>query len=165
MTTDPETGRFINADDVSYLQPETIHGLNLYAYCQNNPIMHVDPSGHFLLLAITIWSITKLFHNEIIALFDEQGAPTDTSIKNQDDPLNDFYNIDWSQLAPWQKVIGGIGLVTIGVGAIALVAGTITMFIPPVSAIGVKVAAYGAVLMIIGAHIATVLGVDPGVWN
>ena len=36
-TTDPQTGRFINADDVSYLDPETIHGLNLYAYCLNNP--------------------------------------------------------------------------------------------------------------------------------
>ena len=34
---DPETGRFINADDVSYLDPETIHGLNLYTYCVNNP--------------------------------------------------------------------------------------------------------------------------------
>ena len=37
---DPETGRFINADDVSYLDPETIHGLNLYAYCLNNPVMY-----------------------------------------------------------------------------------------------------------------------------
>ena len=35
---DPETGRFINADDVSYLAPETIHGLNLYAYCLDNPL-------------------------------------------------------------------------------------------------------------------------------
>ena len=37
---DPETGRFINADDVSYLDPETIHGLNLYAYCVNNPVKY-----------------------------------------------------------------------------------------------------------------------------
>ncbi len=43
---DPETGRFINADDVSYLDPETIHGLNLYAYCLNNPVMFIDPTGH-----------------------------------------------------------------------------------------------------------------------
>ena len=46
---DPETGRFINADDVSYLDPETIHGLNLYAYCLNNPVMYSDPSGHFVI--------------------------------------------------------------------------------------------------------------------
>ena len=43
---DPETGRFISPDDISYLDPETIGGLNLYAYCLNNPIMYVDPTGH-----------------------------------------------------------------------------------------------------------------------
>jgi RHS repeat-associated protein len=29
---DSETGRFINADDVGYLDPQTLNGLNLYAY-------------------------------------------------------------------------------------------------------------------------------------
>ena len=32
-------------DDISYLDPESINGLNLYAYCGNNPISHVDPIG------------------------------------------------------------------------------------------------------------------------
>ena len=40
---DPETGRFISQDDVSYLDPEHINGLNLFAYCNNNPVMKVDP--------------------------------------------------------------------------------------------------------------------------
>lgn len=31
---------------ISYLDPETIGGLNLYAYCLNNPVMYVDPTGH-----------------------------------------------------------------------------------------------------------------------
>jgi RHS repeat-associated protein len=42
---DPEVGRFISQDNISYLEPETINGLNLYAYCGNNPIMGYDPSG------------------------------------------------------------------------------------------------------------------------
>ena len=42
---DPEIGRFITIDDLQYLDPETINGLNLYAYCGNNPIMAVDPEG------------------------------------------------------------------------------------------------------------------------
>ena len=46
---DPQTGRFINADSLEYLDPETIGGLNLYAYCGNNPVMNVDPSGHVVL--------------------------------------------------------------------------------------------------------------------
>ena len=47
---DPETCRFVNADDISYLDPETIGGLNLYAYCGNNPVMAIDPTGTFALL-------------------------------------------------------------------------------------------------------------------
>ena len=43
---DPQTGRFINADSLEYLDPETIGGLNLYAYCGNNPIMYSDDTGH-----------------------------------------------------------------------------------------------------------------------
>ena len=43
---DPEVGRFISIDDISYLDPDTINGLNLYAYCGNNPVMRVDPNGN-----------------------------------------------------------------------------------------------------------------------
>ena len=42
---DPSVGRFINADSLEYLDPETAGGLNLYAYCNCNPVMHVDPEG------------------------------------------------------------------------------------------------------------------------
>ena len=42
---DPETGRFMTIDDISYLDPESINGLNLYAYCLNNPVMMIDNSG------------------------------------------------------------------------------------------------------------------------
>ena len=49
---DPETGRFLNRDAVTYADPETIGGLNLYAYCLNNPVMYVDPSGHLVISAL-----------------------------------------------------------------------------------------------------------------
>ena len=42
---DPEVGRFISADAIDYLAPETINGINLYAFCGNNPVMNTDPSG------------------------------------------------------------------------------------------------------------------------
>ena len=42
---DPEVCRFITIDDIAYLDPETVNGLNLYAYCGNNPAMNVDPEG------------------------------------------------------------------------------------------------------------------------
>ncbi len=43
---DPEIGRFISPDDISYLDPSSIGGLNLYCYCLNNPIMYSDSDGH-----------------------------------------------------------------------------------------------------------------------
>ena len=49
---DPLTGRFINADSLEYLDPETIGGLNLYVYCKDNPIIYTDPAGTFITLTM-----------------------------------------------------------------------------------------------------------------
>ncbi|MDE6013938.1 MAG: hypothetical protein K2G50_03210, partial [Anaeroplasmataceae bacterium] len=43
---DPEVCRFISMDWIEYINPETLNGLNLYAYCNNNPVMNVDPEGN-----------------------------------------------------------------------------------------------------------------------
>ena len=42
----PEFRRFISPDSIDYLDSESINGLNLYAYCKNNPVNYVDPDGH-----------------------------------------------------------------------------------------------------------------------
>ncbi len=42
---DPETGRFMNMDGVQNSVPTVINGMNLFAYCINNPIMYVDNLG------------------------------------------------------------------------------------------------------------------------
>ena len=41
----PETGRFINADNSISNSFESVHGYNLFAYCFNNPINMNDSSG------------------------------------------------------------------------------------------------------------------------
>ena len=51
---DPTIGRFISPDSVDYLDPESINGLNLYIYCLNNPVMYIDPTGYFPLLALIL---------------------------------------------------------------------------------------------------------------
>ena len=43
---DPETCRFISMDDISYLDPNKVNGLNLYCYCGNDPINRFDATGH-----------------------------------------------------------------------------------------------------------------------
>ena len=44
---DPETGRFINADNIGYALEyyEVLNNLNLYSYCNNNPISNIDEDG------------------------------------------------------------------------------------------------------------------------
>ena len=57
---DPEIGRFIRIDDIIYLDPDAINGLNLYAYCLNNPVMYCDYNGYSLLAIGIILATTAL---------------------------------------------------------------------------------------------------------
>ena len=56
-------------DDVEYIDPETIGGVNLYAYCNNNPVMGVDPSGHSLLAALLIMAGVLIVGGGVIGAF------------------------------------------------------------------------------------------------
>ena len=49
---DPEDGRFLTQDTYrgENMEPETLH---LYAYCANNPVNYVDPSGHAFIRTYT----------------------------------------------------------------------------------------------------------------
>ena len=50
----PKWRRFISPDDTAYLDPETPNGLNLYAYCNNDPVNYSDPSGNSAILSAVI---------------------------------------------------------------------------------------------------------------
>ena len=49
----PEWRRFISPDDTAYLDPESVNGLNLYCYCNNDPVNYADPSGREPMSTIT----------------------------------------------------------------------------------------------------------------
>ena len=58
---DPTTGRFLNPEpnvDISGFDSGAgLLGYNVYAYCANNPIMHKDENGEFILSAIIIGAV------------------------------------------------------------------------------------------------------------
>ena len=69
---DSTIGRFISPDSYEYLDPETIGGLNLYAYCLNNPVMYTDPSGHSviltsLIIGAIVGAVTGAFYGGVTA--------------------------------------------------------------------------------------------------
>ena len=108
---DPETGRFINADEIQYLDPTTLGGLSLYAYCLNNPVKYTDPTGCFALLfsivlkiAITIAVVTALAAtaNDIYQLASgnvtaETTSSTDEGDSTDNVQIKDSYKI----ITPW----------------------------------------------------------------
>ena len=70
----PEWRRFISPDDTAYLDPKNVNGLNLYVYCNNNPIMYVDPNGDDAIL-FTVYcngGILIVGHT-VLAIQDENG--------------------------------------------------------------------------------------------
>ena len=117
---DPEIGRFMTIDDLSYLDPDSINGLNLYAYCGDNPMMRVDAIGCDWWNPFT-WNLNGLF-NSIGNAISGAGQWISNNILN---PVGTFFvnNLD---------IIVGIGLVIGAVvtgiatfGATTIIAGII----------------------------------------
>lgn len=50
----PSIRRFLTIDDISYLDYESLGNLNLYQYCNNNPIKYFDKTGKSIAVPATI---------------------------------------------------------------------------------------------------------------
>lgn len=119
----PELCRFIQPDDIEYLDPSSINGLNLYCYCMNNPIMYVDPTGHFAISTFLIglavsslvtWGLSEIFGAQIVggasSMVNGYGAIT-TGLG-----LLSFGPVGW--VAGGLLIIAGAGAMIIGANEI-----------------------------------------------
>ncbi len=88
--------RFISMDDYNYLDSNNYNGLNLYAYCLNNPVMYYDPSG---CLAISTMLLISIGVGFLI------GAGSSAVCQGIEKGFDD---INWLQVG-LDGVIGGIG--------------------------------------------------------
>ena len=96
---DPNTCRFINAD--GYVSTgQGILGYNMFAYCNNNPVMYMDPSGEFPWLALAIIIISTVAGGIVGAYypfdFEEDSAElNDNELKTDEDTSNNnSYSVD-----------------------------------------------------------------------
>lgn len=66
---DPELGRFISADDFSYIDAIEKSSINAYAYCANNPVNFIDPSGHVGEALLPVIFYLSMFCTGLIIIF------------------------------------------------------------------------------------------------
>ena len=114
----PEICRWISPDSSEYLDAESINGLNLYAYCGNDPINRFDPSGHAFISVLVGLGIAALIGAGIGAASYTAGQLIDYAI------TGDF---EWSWGGFFGSTIGGAvgGMIAyalpyIGIGSAAV---------------------------------------------
>ena len=108
----PEWRRFVSPDETSYLDPESVNGLNLYAYCNNDPVNRYDPSGHAFISVLAGLGIAALIGAGISAASYTAGQLIDYAITG---------TWEWSWGGFFGSTIGGaiggvITFATAGVG-------------------------------------------------
>ena len=84
---DSVVGRFISSDSTGYLGANgDLNSYNLYAYCSNNPVMYVDPSGHVIFAPIVIGALIGAavgFVGTVVADYVDDGEVFNSSIETE----------------------------------------------------------------------------------
>lgn len=151
---DPNIGRFVSPDNASYINPNNVNGLNIYAYCKNDPVNYVDPTGHFGILAALI--ITGIVAGAGYALYKDYSDDKDINL-----------SIGVESYAE-SIIIGGLIGAAIGIGIayiapeIGAFASTTFTFGGGITAAGGGTAAMSTGITITGAEILKGLGILVG---
>ena len=105
----PEWHRFLSPDHPSYIDTEQANCLDLYAYCANDPVNYVDPTGEFpALLAFVLIGAAV-------------GAVSYVASETISYALTGEWNWSWGQFVG-NTIGGALGGLATGLGASAFVA-------------------------------------------
>ena len=99
---DSKIGRFISPDSWDYLDYKKLHGINLYAYSKNNPVMYYDPSGHsWLLVALLAILIAIIVIGTTVDIINLKSGDVNTDDSTSENThINNSYKI----MTPWAKL-------------------------------------------------------------
>ena len=90
---DPQVCRFLNADGIIGANGG-IQGYNMFAYCNNNPVMNYDPDGSFFLTGLLIGLAVGAaigFGATVYADYADDGEVFNGSIETKDYVLNTLF--------------------------------------------------------------------------
>jgi len=119
---DPQTGRFINADDIGVLDAtkDHINGLNLYAYCLNNPVNMADENGRIWdwidkNIFRPIGDAVNTFGNAIVSTVS---AAVNAAVGGVFNAICDIVSNNW-EVVVGAAIIIGLGVATAFTGGLA----------------------------------------------
>ena len=108
----PTWRRFISPDDTAYLDTENSNGLNLYTYCNNDPVNYADPSGNSVIASILIgFAISSLVGWGLSAIFGSQIAGGIGSVGGGAAAIST--GISLCAFGPW-GIVAGVALIAVG---------------------------------------------------
>jgi len=87
---DPQTGRFLNSDEQLGLNQDLL-SYNLFAYCGNNPINRLDPSG-------LLWGEIKNF-------FNKAANAVVSTVQNIAHTVSSWASSAWTTTSSWLNSI------------------------------------------------------------
>ena len=112
---DPTTGRFVNADKIITTNTCSLHGNNLFTYCNNNPVSLMDEGGDFPIAVAAIVGFA--------AVGAVVGAVSSIVVQEAT-----THTVDWTSVtidAASGTIMGAVSGSTLGVGSTMVIGASV----------------------------------------